>query len=295
MSIKVMNAVWEESPSDRGSLLVMLALANAAQDDGVTWIDQESIARKARLTVEHTGWLLKRLSHSGEIQIRKAQRGQRRINVYWLTISGHEPDYDRMPFTLDEPFTTQDSLGSWKSDDPRSDHVTTQDQASFSGSTPLVVERKENGKGVSQIFETSEDPRAAVRIVYDHWREVCGKTRSNYDKIAPLRKQKIQARLKEFSVEELCRAIDGVARDPWEGRSLQNDLTIIFRNQEQVDRFIELAEAPGHVLTATPVKCQWAGSLGRKGVPPYMLRECGCPDCAKAADWLDAEGLTEHP
>lgn len=83
-----------------------------------------------------------------------------------------------------------------------------------------------------------------VQIVYDHWREVCGKTDSRYERLSPGRKQKINARLREYTVDQLCRAIDGVALDDWPDRQRYNDLTIIFANRERVDRFLGFADSP---------------------------------------------------
>ena len=64
-------------------------------------------------------------------------------------------------------------------------------------------------------------------------------------KFSTERQSKIKARLKEgFTVQQLCRAIDGVAKDPWpeRGKSGNDDLTIIFREATQVEKFLELAD-----------------------------------------------------
>jgi hypothetical protein len=131
-----------------------------------------------------------------------------------------------------------------------------------------------------------EKPDGDVERVYEHWRKVCNKSRSNYQKVSPGRKQKILCRLKEFSVEELCRAIDGVARDPWNGRSLQNDLTIIFRSQEQVEKFLELAVAPLYVDGHDPL-CK---HRMKRGLTPTQLRRCGCFSCQSLADHTESKG-----
>jgi hypothetical protein len=82
-----------------------------------------------------------------------------------------------------------------------------------------------------------------VQEVYDYWREKRGKTDARYAKrIAPNRRKKIAARLREFTSEELKRCIDGVALDPWEDRPRHDDLPVIFRSQEQVERFIAFTD-----------------------------------------------------
>lgn len=104
---------------------------------------------------------------------------------------------------------------------------------------PVPLEKEKELEEVS----SNEETRREVREVYDHWRTQLGKTDVRYAKrITPGRRQKIVARLKEFSAEELKLAIDGVLRDPWEDRPRHNDLTTVFRSQEQVEKFIALAE-----------------------------------------------------
>lgn len=114
---------------------------------------------------------------------------------------------------------------------------------------------QEEQKSLVLIHENgvTKDPVAAV---YAYWRSARNKTRANYERISPRRRQKIECRLREFSVEDLCAAIDGVARDPWDERHLHDDLTVIFRSQEQVERFLDMRAAaivPGRVTAASVV------------------------------------------
>ncbi len=80
----------------------------------------------------------------------------------------------------------------------------------------------------------------ALATVYNHWCVARGKTDPRYQRISDGRRKKIQARLREFTEAELCAAIDAVARDPWPERPHHDDLTVIFRSREQVDRFLEM-------------------------------------------------------
>ena len=71
MSIRVMTRVWDESPFDQTTLLVLLALADHADDDGRCWPAIPTIARKARCSerwarqviaeLEESGWLTRDL------------------------------------------------------------------------------------------------------------------------------------------------------------------------------------------------------------------------------------------
>lgn len=80
--------------------------------------------------------------------------------------------------------------------------------------------------------------------VYDCWRSERGKTNARYDTISKARRQKIIARLREFSLADLERAIRAVALDPWDERSQHDDLTIILRSREQVEKFLAFADDP---------------------------------------------------
>lgn len=93
----------------------------------------------------------------------------------------------------------------------------------------------------------------AVRDVYDHWRTCRGKTDKRYDKISPARRQKIKARLAEFTSDELKRALDNVARDNWPDRHRHDDITKLFKSREAVDRWLDEfgKEQPGGSLGYT--------------------------------------------
>jgi hypothetical protein len=97
-----------------------------------------------------------------------------------------------------------------------------------------------------ELYEANASSSTSVDVqaVYDHWRKARNKTDRRYDKLSDGRRSKIRARLREFSADELIRAIDAVALDPWEDRPRHDDVTVLFRSKETVDRFLEMANAP---------------------------------------------------
>lgn len=130
MSVAAVRAVLKHSKSTLSARLVMLVLADAAHDDGVTWLGQKEIASKARISRSTVDRTVDELLALPELEQRKAQRGRRRINVYRLLLAGlDEPNYDDMPFTLTEPFTVShpgtqpenDDVPSWASTVSQSD------------------------------------------------------------------------------------------------------------------------------------------------------------------------------
>jgi hypothetical protein len=68
MSIKAMTAVWEHSTQKEGSLLILLALADFAHDDGSgAFPSVATLAKKARMSERNTQYCLRRLEQAGEI------------------------------------------------------------------------------------------------------------------------------------------------------------------------------------------------------------------------------------
>jgi len=79
MSIKVMTEVWEHSQQEGGALLVLLALADHANDQGYCWPSVPTLAKKARLSERHIRRILSDLQNTGELEI-EARTG--RSNYY---------------------------------------------------------------------------------------------------------------------------------------------------------------------------------------------------------------------
>lgn len=84
MSIKVMTWVWDHSPYKDDALLIHLALADWANDEGMCWPKQTSIASKARCSVEHVRRVTKRMQEDGYIEIVKVSRGPGSSHKYLM-------------------------------------------------------------------------------------------------------------------------------------------------------------------------------------------------------------------
>lgn len=68
MSISAMNHVWVNSPSSGGRLVVLLALADHANDDWIAWPKLPALAKKSRLSERQVERVLKALEKDGEIE-----------------------------------------------------------------------------------------------------------------------------------------------------------------------------------------------------------------------------------
>jgi hypothetical protein len=91
MSIKVATQVWNGSRHKSGNLLVLLALADHADDQGKAWPGIPLLARKARLSQRHTRRCLNHLASSCEVEIlpNRAPSGR---NLYQIRLDRLTPD-----------------------------------------------------------------------------------------------------------------------------------------------------------------------------------------------------------
>jgi hypothetical protein len=74
MSVRALSHVWQNSKQKGGNLLVLLALADFADDAGISWAAVPTLAAKARLTDRQTQRVLRELADEGEILIEKRTR-----------------------------------------------------------------------------------------------------------------------------------------------------------------------------------------------------------------------------
>lgn len=80
-----MRAVWESSKQEGGGLLLMLAIADFADDAGIAFPSMERLANKARLTQRRAQQLIADLVKSGELAVERGG-GKRRTNTYRVTL-----------------------------------------------------------------------------------------------------------------------------------------------------------------------------------------------------------------
>lgn len=105
-------------------------------------------------------------------------------------------------------------------------------------------------------------PGSDIQVVYDHWRRARGKTRASYDRMSVGRRDKIKARLREFTVQDLLTAIDNVANDPWPDRPRHDDLTVLFRSRERVEAFLEMTpQAALAVVSGSPTAMRFGRGM----------------------------------
>lgn len=88
MGVTAMAWAWMQDAGTPGSKLVLMALADHANDDGVCWPGQATIARKAEMSTRAVRDNLERLVARGLVQVeeRRRQDGSKASNLYVLTM-----------------------------------------------------------------------------------------------------------------------------------------------------------------------------------------------------------------
>ena len=76
MSVRWITAVWEGSPYKGERLLIHLALADFANDEGICWPSQRTLAHKARCTEGFVGVALKQMMLDGFLEVERAAAGR---------------------------------------------------------------------------------------------------------------------------------------------------------------------------------------------------------------------------
>lgn len=121
MSVDTLVAALNHSEARGTDRNVLVVLAEAADPlYGITWLPidppkwddadpTKCITHRARCSKREAIRAIQALEQAGEIQVRKAQRGQRRISVYKVCVGEYarvEVKYDDLPFEIKEPFVT---------------------------------------------------------------------------------------------------------------------------------------------------------------------------------------------
>ncbi len=87
MSIKVMSHIWEKSKQRGSALLMLLAIADNANDQGEAWPSVETLAKKTRMSERNAQYIIRKLEEAKElaVQERDGSSSLYTIPVPWRT------------------------------------------------------------------------------------------------------------------------------------------------------------------------------------------------------------------
>lgn len=87
MSIKVITHVWEHSQQRGSALLMLLAIADNANEDGEAWPSIPTLAHKCRMTERNAQMLIHRLEAAGELTVQHRRRGEKNeTNLFTIAV-----------------------------------------------------------------------------------------------------------------------------------------------------------------------------------------------------------------
>ena len=84
MSIKIMSWVLDNSPYTGKARLIHVVLADHANDQGICWPTQQTIAARAGCTVEHVRTTVHQMVTDGYLEILENSRGRGSSHLYQL-------------------------------------------------------------------------------------------------------------------------------------------------------------------------------------------------------------------
>jgi hypothetical protein len=85
MSVRTMSRVWSDSQHAGSELLMLLAIADFADDDGNAYPSVAALARKCRMQPRNANYVLVALQKSGELEVR-VNEGPRGTNRYRIKL-----------------------------------------------------------------------------------------------------------------------------------------------------------------------------------------------------------------
>lgn len=97
-----MNAVWENAPLSGNELLLLLALADFANDEGECWPSQATLALKTRMSERSVIRMVKKLAEQGAIFIQQERRGRSTRNSYTIIFGALRENGLRQSVTVNE-------------------------------------------------------------------------------------------------------------------------------------------------------------------------------------------------
>jgi hypothetical protein len=156
-------------------------------------------------------------------------------------------------------------------------------------------------------LDEPDAPPASVAVVFGHWKQVMRSPRSKCDK---KRRGFIEARLRDgFSVDDLKRAVDGCALDPFSMGQNENGkpyrgINVICRDAEHVEKFMGYVDKPPTNASVKGRTNPNEGIIRNEATGECVV--CGAPAVADIADgtpgcqrhvsaWLTFAETTERP
>jgi len=272
--------------SDHARLLFVVLMFHTNQKDECAWPSYDQLQEltdwsrptvsKAIKELEQYGWLerRKRFGKSAIYVLKRPNSSQNELlDTEGLTDSSSDsPVVNRMNYS-----SSQNELQKFKP-------LTT---ASYYEQDELT-RRKEQDESMSNLRSTAGGSFSSpAEEVFQHWKTTLNHLKAKFDS---KRKKLIEARLKDFSVDDLKAAIDGCRLSSFHqgdnDRFRKYDgIKVIFRDAEQIEHFMELANGIPDRNVAAPKK-EYCGKCYEGWLPSDPAKG---ETCAKRCSCVEAD------
>ena len=159
MSIPASKAVWDCSKQQKsGALVVLLAIANYANHDGIAWPAVSTLARKTRMSKRNVQRWLKALQGDGELKIFR-NKGKHGSNLYKVCL----PLAERNTGVIHDTNDTNVARCVTPASSTNDADVTQSINESSIYNTPIVPKGDDKDFWIKICFECFEQPVRAVR------------------------------------------------------------------------------------------------------------------------------------
>lgn len=232
-----MTLIWERAPYTAGSLLVLLALADWANDEGVAWPSMERLAEKARVDKRSAQRIVRQLQRDGVLEIEEGG-GRARQHKFFIKM---ERVTNCHPLKGDTDVTVSEIKGGISD----TERVTFQAERVTSDTETVTPMSPDPLEEPSE--EPSVKPPPPATRVFERWKETFNHSKSVFDS---KRLKAVNARLRDgYSVDDLFAAIEGCARSPHhmgqnQRHEVYDDIELICRDSAHVESFIAKAGKP---------------------------------------------------
>jgi hypothetical protein len=239
----MMDLVWRFAPCTGSELIILLALADNADDNGISYPPSiPELGTKARLLQRQVQRIIRKLQKTDLVHIEDG-KGVNGSHKYQLLFENFEGASSTTP-------------GRLLAHPPRA-HIDDRDVHTGSeqgSSLRSLTDKEHNTKTLMSSSKTNLTER--VNRIFEYWQQVMNKPRTSLDS---KRRTKITGRCKDYTDEQLFHAIDGCKLSPHnmgenDNNTKYNDIELICRDNPHVDRFIGIYESKGKNKGPTDVR-----------------------------------------
>lgn len=115
MSIEALNRVWKLSGQKGSELLLMLALADCANDKSFCWPGEEYLAERIRMSERHTVRILTKLERAGELyRVKDKGRGRKSFYVVAVGLCDQELEQLLIEQFKAAPLEAKFAISEWR-------------------------------------------------------------------------------------------------------------------------------------------------------------------------------------